>query len=91
MNFDPFAQWGKAFETWQKLTGDSVARMTAIYAEMDRTDARRVQQMESAIDEVARLQKETLAYGAQLGVEFRKLSLEAMQSMSSLASTPNKA
>jgi hypothetical protein len=79
MKFDPFAQWGKVFETWQKLTDDSIARTTALFAEVDKAEAKRVQRAESAIEEVAKLQKETLAYSAQLGAEFRKVSLEAFQ------------
>lgn len=79
MKFDPFAQWGKVFETWQKLTEDSIARTTALFAEVDKAEAKRVQRAESAIEEMAKLQKETLAYTAQLSAELRKVSLEAFQ------------
>ena len=36
MKFDPFAQWGKAFETWQKLTDESIARTTAFFADLEK-------------------------------------------------------
>ena len=87
MKFDPFAQWGKVFETWQKLTDDSIARATAFYAEVEKAEAKRVERAESAIEEMAKLQKETIAYGAQLSAEIRKVSLEAMQKATTLASS----
>ncbi|MDF2695609.1 MAG: hypothetical protein K0S65_3992 [Labilithrix sp.] len=85
MKFDPFAQWGKVFETWQKMTDDSVARATAFYAEVEKAEAKRVERVESAIEEMAKLQKESLAYSVQLGAELRKLSLEAFQKASTFA------
>lgn len=87
MKFDPFAQWGKVFETWQKMTDDSIARATAFYAEVEKAEAKRVERVESAIEEMAKLQKETLAYGVQLGAELRKASLEAFQKASALATS----
>jgi hypothetical protein len=80
--FDPFAQFSKAFETWQKVADDSFARTQAFYAEMDKAEAKNIERAESAIHEVAKLTKETLAYQAQLGQEWRKLSLEAIQKAS---------
>ena len=87
MKFDPFAQWGKVFETWQKLTDDSIARATAFYAEVEKAEAKRVEHAETAIAEMAKLQRETLAYGAQLGAEFRKVSLEAVQKATAFATS----
>jgi len=87
MKFDPFAQWGKVFETWQKMTDDSIARATAFYAEVEKAEAKRLERVESAIEEMAKLQKETLAYGAQLGAELRKVQLEAFQKVSALATS----
>lgn len=83
MTFDPFGQWGKVYETWKKMADDSIARTTAFYAELEKAETARIGQAEAAIDEIAKLQKETLAYGARLGSELRKLSLEAFQSASS--------
>lgn len=91
MKFEPFAQLGKVFETWQKMADESVARTHSFYAEMAKAEAKRVERVESAIDEVAKLQKETLAYGAQIGSELRKMSLEAFQQITSLATTSNAA
>jgi hypothetical protein len=87
MKFDPFAQWGKVFETWQKLTADSIARANAFYAEVETAETKRVERVESAIEEMAKLQKEGLAYSAQLGAEVRKVSLEAFQKATSFVTS----
>jgi hypothetical protein len=84
VKFDPFAQWGKVFETWQRLTDDSIARTQAWYAELEKAEAKRVERAEAAIEELAKLQKETIKYGAQLGAELRKISLEAFQNAASV-------
>lgn len=84
MKFDPFAQWTRAFETWQKIADDSLARTAAFYAEVDKVEAKNIERAESAIHEIAKLTKDTLAYQAQLGAEWRKLSLEAIQQASAM-------
>jgi hypothetical protein len=87
MNFDPFSQWGKVFQAWQKLGEDSMVRANAFFAEVEKAEAKRIERAESAIEEMARIQKETIAYGAQLGAEWRKVSLDAFQKAAALANT----
>ena len=82
MNFEPFAQFTKAFETFQKLTSDSVARAAAVYGEVDKLEAKSVERTTVAIDEFSVIGKETLAYSAQLGAEWRKLTLDAFKQAS---------
>ena len=79
MNFDPFATMTKAYEQWQKMTEESIARATAFYGEVDKLEAKGVERTTVAIDEVAVNFKETLAYSAQLGAEWRKLSMDAFK------------
>jgi hypothetical protein len=79
MKFDPIAQWGQFFETWQQMAGDSFTRANTFFAALEKVEAQRVQRAEQAIEQIAQLQKETLAYGAQLSASFRKVSLEAFQ------------
>jgi hypothetical protein len=82
MTFDPFApftQWGQFLQNWQKIADESISRTNAFYAEVEKAEAKRLQHMESAIDEMAKFQKESLAYGARLNAEWRKMSLEAFQ------------
>ena len=79
MNFDPFAQFSKVFETFQKMNADGIARATAFYGEVDKLEAKGIERTTVAIDEMSVLGKETLAYSAQLGAEWRKLSLDAFK------------
>lgn len=81
MDFNPFAIWGKTMETFTKMAEDSSSRASAFFAEIEKQDAARVERTSSAIDEVARLQKETLAYTAKMGAEMRKISVDAFKSM----------
>ena len=87
MKFDPFSQWGKVFEAMQKMADDAVARTNAFYAEVEKAEAKRVERVESAIEEIAKLQKDSLAYGVQLNAEMRKASLEAVQKVSALTTS----
>jgi hypothetical protein len=79
MKIDPMGNFEKAWEVWRKMTDDSIARMTAFYAEVDKLEAKNIERAEQAMNEAAKLTKDTLAYGAELGAEWRKLSLEALQ------------
>lgn len=79
MNFDPFGQMNKAFEAWQKMADDGVQRALSFYTELDKLEAKGVERTAVAVDEVAVLQKETLAYGAQLAAEWRRLTIESMK------------
>ncbi len=83
MNFDPFAQFSKAFEAWQKVTDESIQRATAFYGEVDKLEAKGVERTTVAIDEMSVIGKETLAYSAQLGAEWRKLTLDAFKQATS--------
>jgi hypothetical protein len=77
--FAPFSQFTKVFETWAKMTDDSIARTAAFYAEMDKLEQKGIERAENAIVEMAKLTKDGLAYTAQVSAEFRKLSLESYQ------------
>lgn len=83
MNFDPFAQFGSFLSISKKMADDAVSRTQSFYAELEKAEARRVERVEGAIEEMVKLQKESLAYGAQLGAEMRKLSIEGVQRVAS--------
>ena len=78
MKIDPIGNFEKAWDVWRKMTDDSIARMTAFYGELDKVEAKNLERAEQAMHEAAKLTKDTLAYGAQLGAEWRKLSREAL-------------
>ena len=88
MSFDPFAQMNKAFEQWQKMTTESIQRATAFYGEVDKLEAKGIERTTVAIDEVSVNFKETLAYGAQLTAEWRKLTMEAIQQATTAFAPP---
>lgn len=75
---DPFGMFGKTFEAWTSLASDSVEKSAAIYAELDKADARNIEQLDGLFHEVAKLTKDTLTYQAALGSVWRKLTLESM-------------
>ena len=77
----------EAISQFQKISEDSIARATSFYGEVDKLEAKGVERSAVAIDEVSVNFKETLAYGAQLGAEWRKLTLDAIK-QSQAAFTP---
>lgn len=81
MDFNPFAIWGKTMETFTKMAEDSSSRTSAFFAEIEKQDTARVERTSAAIDEMARLQKESLVYTAKMGAEMRKISIDMMKSM----------
>jgi len=70
-------QQAQAF--WKKAIEDTFGRTAAFYEEMAKVDASRNEQVSGAVDEVAKLTKESLAYSASLGAEWRRLTLEAIK------------
>lgn len=77
MNFDPFEQMSKVWETWQTLAEEQVTRATSFYDAIDKVEAKSVERVETAMSEAQKLTKETLAYNAQLAAEWRKLTFDA--------------
>lgn len=74
MTFDPFSQVAKGFSVWQKLASE--------------LETKGVERATGAIEETARLTKETFAYGAQMAAEWRKLSLEILEQTTTTLATP---
>lgn len=64
-------------DQWKKLVDEQIGRMTSSWEELARLEAKGAEQARSAIDELARLGKEYLAYSAQIGAEWRKLATDA--------------
>lgn len=84
---EPFGMFGKTFEMWTSLASDSVEKSAAIYAELDKADARNIEQVDGLFHEVAKLTKDTLTYQAALGSVWRKLTLESMTRFASFGAT----
>ncbi len=71
------SQVREAQDAWKKMIDDSIARFELGYGEVARLQEQAIEQQRHAIDEMAKLGKESLAYYSQLSAEWRKLSLEA--------------
>src|SRR5262249_5732065 len=64
-----------AQDAWKKMLDDHLARVEALEEQTARAEAQAAERTREAIDEVARMSKETLAYAGQLSAEWRKLCL----------------
>ena len=73
--------FSKAFEA-------HVARVEAFYAQCAETEQKALEQSKTALEESARLSRETLAYSNALVGEWRKASLEATRTAMKMMSTP---
>jgi hypothetical protein len=68
---------------YRKLAEEQIGRMSAAFGELDKVQARILEQARQAIDESeaidesARLAKESMAYMAELGAEWRRIAMDA--------------
>lgn len=66
----------------------NLARLEAFYGQLAEMEQKAIEQQRSAMDEGARLSRETLAYGSVLAAEWRKSSLEAMRRATQMMANP---
>lgn len=64
---------------WKKAAEDHMARMQALSEEWSKMEGKGFEQATTAVDEMSKLTKETLAYTGQLATEWRKLYLEMVK------------
>ncbi len=69
---------------WTKVLGDTVARLELAGAEVARLQEHALEQNRVAIDEMAKLSKESFNYFGQLSAEWRKLTLDATRKAAEL-------
>lgn len=69
----------KATNPFAKLAETQMAQMTAMWGEVEKLQSANVEQARVALDETARLTKETFGYWANLGAESRRMTQEAVQ------------
>ena len=69
---------------WQKMVDDGVARMELATAELTRVQEQALAQNRHAIDEMAKLSKDSIDYFGQLTAEWRKLTLDATRKTAEL-------
>ena len=63
--------------TWGKGWDEQLARMAALGERMAQVEAQALERARVAIDESARMQKETIAYWAELAAATRSIGLDA--------------
>jgi hypothetical protein len=71
---------------WKKIVDDSVARVELAYTEMNRLQEQALAQNLKAVDEMAKLSRDSVEYMGQLAAEWRKLSLDATRKTAELFS-----
>jgi hypothetical protein len=62
---------------WKAWMADNVARVDEFWQQISKMEADALTHARAAIDEYARMSKETIAYAAQLNAEWRKAALDA--------------
>jgi hypothetical protein len=75
-------------DAWKKATDAQLARVQSFYDNAAAWESRGAEQTRGAIDESARLMRETVLYTTQISSEWRKQSLEAMRSALSMMTPP---
>jgi hypothetical protein len=73
-----------AQSAWKKMVDDQVSRMELGYAEMSRIQEQALAQNRQAMDDMAKLSRDSVDYFAQLGSEWRKLTLDATRKTAEL-------
>jgi hypothetical protein len=66
-----------AQNAWKKMMDEQLARMELAYGEVARLQEQSLEQTRHAVEEMAKLTKDSINYYGQLTAEWRKLSLEA--------------
>lgn len=73
---NPFSQTQQWWDVWAKAAAAEATRMDQLASEMHKMQAQAVARTCEAIDESARLMKESVNYASQLSSEWRKITLE---------------
>jgi hypothetical protein len=69
---------------WKKMVDDQVARAEQVYAEVARVQEQALARNRQAIDDMAKLGRDSVDYVGQLSASFCKLTLEATKKAAEL-------
>ena len=72
------------YDAWKKLVDDQLGRIQTFNDEMARYEKQAVEQTTQAVDELAKLMKESLDYAGQLTTEWRKVAIDATHKASEM-------
>ena len=62
---------------WKRMVDEHATRVESMHSEIAKMEDKGIERMQSAVDESARLMKDTLAWYGELSAEFRKMTIEA--------------
>jgi hypothetical protein len=85
MFFDAFVQSQKALDLWTRLTQEQLVRMGEMAKQADVVGGQATVRTREAIDETARLMKASLDYASDLGAEWRRITLDVANQVTSQA------
>jgi hypothetical protein len=71
------SQTQQTVDGFKKIIDDQLQRANSFQDELGRLEQKGIEQARAAVDEAAKLAKESLTYAAQLGAEWRKMAIEA--------------
>ncbi len=77
MSENIFTQMQQNMGLWTKAWDEQLARMTAVSEEIGKFEHKGVAQATTAVDEMAKMTRESFAYGSLIAAEWRKVTLDA--------------
>ncbi len=67
----------QGMDAWRKTVEEQTARLGSMVEELDAIQQKQVEQTTQALDEYAKLVKESFSYAANLTAQWRRLALES--------------
>ena len=81
-----FTQPQQFFDAWARAAREQLERMEQLQTEMQKAQGQGVEHAQRAIDESAKLMKESLSYGLELSTAWQKLAIDMAKQSTKTAS-----
>lgn len=62
---------------WKRMVDEQTGRVESLYAEIAKVEDKGVERLNAAVDESARLMKDSFSWYGEMSAEWRKMSLDA--------------
>lgn len=62
---------------WKKMVDEHTVRVESLYSEIAKMEDKGIERLQSAVDESARLMKDSFAWYGEMSSEWRKMTLDA--------------
>ena len=62
---------------WKRMVDEQTGRVESIYAEVAKVEDKGIERLHSAVDESARLMKDSFTWYGEISAEWRKMTLDA--------------